>query len=120
VPSNEERGYVLRKIMRRAIHQGRRIGIEGAFLTRYADVVRDLMGGQYGELIEQRDAVDMWLAREEEAKRLADLKGRMTYTELSPAAIEEMRQATAPVIEDVKKRAGADLVAQVLAEAAKH
>ncbi|MEA2123456.1 MAG: alanyl-tRNA synthetase [Solirubrobacteraceae bacterium] len=67
VPSNEERGYVLRKLMRRAIHQGRRIGVEGAFLTRYADVVRDLMGAQYGELLEQREAIDMWLAREEEA-----------------------------------------------------
>ena len=44
----------------------------------------------------------------------------MTYTELTPAAREEMRKATAPVIEEVKKRAGADLVNQVLAEAAKH
>jgi alanyl-tRNA synthetase len=67
VPSNEERGYVLRKIMRRAIHQGRRIGIEGAFLTQYADVVRDLMGASYPELVEQREVVDMWLGREEEA-----------------------------------------------------
>ena len=60
------------------------------------------------------------LAAEEEAKQLALLKGKMTYTELTPAAREEMRKATAPVIEDVKKRAGADLVSQVLAEAAKH
>ena len=60
------------------------------------------------------------LAAEEEAKQLALLKGKMTYTELTPAAREEMRKATAPVIEDVKKRAGADLVNQVLAEAAKH
>jgi hypothetical protein len=43
----------------------------------------------------------------------------MTYTEVPPAALEEMRKTAAPVIEDVKKRAGADLVAQVLAEAGK-
>lgn len=60
------------------------------------------------------------LAAEQEASKLAELKARMTYTELTPAAREEMRKASLPVIEDVKKRAGADLVNQVLAEAAKH
>ena len=61
------------------------------------------------------------LAIEDEAKALAELKTKMTYTEISPAAREEMRKATAPVINEVvKKRAGADLVDQVLAEAAKH
>jgi tripartite ATP-independent transporter DctP family solute receptor len=60
------------------------------------------------------------LAVESEAKALAELKTKMTLTEISPAALDEMRKATAPVIEDVKKRAGAELVAQVLAEAAKH
>src|SRR5688500_5103060 len=50
VPSNEERGYVLRRLMRRAIVQGRRIGIESPFLPRYADVVRELMGSTYPEL----------------------------------------------------------------------
>ena len=59
------------------------------------------------------------LAIDEEAKRLAELKGKMTYTEIAPAAIEEMRKSSAPVIEEVKKRAGADLVTQVLAEAGK-
>ena len=59
------------------------------------------------------------LAIESEAKALAELKTKMTLTEISPAAIDEMRKATAPVIEEVKKRAGADLVNQVLAEAAK-
>ena len=43
----------------------------------------------------------------------------MTYTEITPAARAEMRTATLPVIEDVKKRAGADLVNQVLADVAK-
>ena len=59
------------------------------------------------------------LAIESEAKALAELKTKMTLTEISPAAIEEMRKAPAPVIEEVKKRAGADLVNQVLAEVAK-
>lgn len=59
------------------------------------------------------------LAAEDEAKRFAELKAKMTYTEIAPAALDEMRRTTAPVIEEVKKRAGADLVAQVLAEAAK-
>lgn len=66
VPSNEERGYVLRRLMRRAIVQGRRIGIEPGFLPKYAQVVRDTMGRAYPELIEQGSAIDMWLAREEE------------------------------------------------------
>ncbi len=66
VPSNEDRGYVLRRLMRRAIVQGRRIGIEPGFLPQYAQVVRDAMGAAYPELIEQASTIDMWLAREEE------------------------------------------------------
>jgi TRAP-type transport system periplasmic protein len=60
------------------------------------------------------------LAAEQEAGKFGELKAKMTYTELTPAAREEMRKASLPVIEDVKKRAGADLVNQVLSEAAKH
>jgi alanyl-tRNA synthetase len=67
VPSNEERGYVLRRLMRRAIVQGRRIGIEQGFLPQFADVVRDSMGGAYPELHEQRETIAMWLRNEEEA-----------------------------------------------------
>ena len=39
VPSNEDRGYILRRVMRRAIQQGQRIGIEGVFLPRFAEQV---------------------------------------------------------------------------------
>ncbi|WP_418319990.1 TRAP transporter substrate-binding protein [Piscinibacter sakaiensis] len=60
------------------------------------------------------------LAIESEAKALADLKTKMTYTEIPPAVREEMRKLSAPVINDVvKKRAGAALVDQVLADVAK-
>src|SRR4051812_15455187 len=67
VPSNEDRGYVLRRVMRRAILQGRRIGIEPGFMPRFAAVVREQMGAAYPELVEQAETVDMWVAREEEA-----------------------------------------------------
>jgi alanyl-tRNA synthetase len=67
VPSNEDRGYVLRRVMRRAIQQGRALELEPGFLTRYSERVRDVMGGTYPELREHADAIDMWLSSEEEA-----------------------------------------------------
>jgi alanyl-tRNA synthetase len=66
VPSNEDRGYVLRRIMRRAIQQGRSLELERGFLLRYSDRVTEIMGGEYSELAEQRDAIHRWLESEEE------------------------------------------------------
>ncbi|MGA2320002.1 MAG: alanine--tRNA ligase [Solirubrobacteraceae bacterium] len=66
VPSNEDRGYVLRRVMRRAIQQGRTLALEPGFLTRYAERVREVMSGAYPELSEQRAAIEEWLSAEEE------------------------------------------------------
>ncbi len=66
VPSNEDRGYVLRRVMRRAIQQGLALEMAPGFLTRYSERVRELMGRAYPELIEQAEVTDMWLAAEEE------------------------------------------------------
>jgi alanyl-tRNA synthetase len=66
VPSNEDRGYVLRRVMRRAIQQGLALELAPGFLTRYSARVREIMGGAYPELLEQADATDMWLSAEEE------------------------------------------------------
>jgi alanyl-tRNA synthetase len=67
VPSNEDRGYVLRRIMRRAILQGRHtLELDPGFLGRYAELVTELMGGEYQELHEHRDTVRKWLQSEEE------------------------------------------------------
>jgi len=66
VPSNEDRGYVLRRVMRRAIQQGRALELEPGFLRRYAERVTELMGGEYRELREQEDVVRRWLDAEEE------------------------------------------------------
>ncbi|MBV9715536.1 MAG: alanine--tRNA ligase [Solirubrobacterales bacterium] len=67
VPSNEDRGYVLRRIMRRAIQQGRALELEPGFLARYAERVGELMGAEYPELHEQREAIRRWLDSEEES-----------------------------------------------------
>ncbi len=66
VPSNEDRGYVLRRVMRRAIQQGIALELEPGFLTRYSGRVREIMGGAYPELNEQAASTDMWLSAEEE------------------------------------------------------
>jgi alanyl-tRNA synthetase len=88
VPSNEDRGYVLRRIMRRAILQGRHtLELEPGFLGRLAERVTELMGSEYGELHEHRDTVRKWLDAEEEgfgrtlaqgSKLLDDLIARAT------------------------------------------
>jgi alanyl-tRNA synthetase len=66
VPSNEDRGYVLRRIMRRAIQQGRTLGLDRGFLAGYAERVAELMGSEYRELRDQRELVRKWLDAEEE------------------------------------------------------
>ena len=66
VPSNEDRGYVLRRIMRRAIHQGRSIGLEAPFMSRFADRALELLAPAYPELAAARETVLRWAADEEE------------------------------------------------------
>jgi alanyl-tRNA synthetase len=68
LPSNEGRGYVLRKIMRRAIRHGRLLGATKPFLAEMIDVVRDLMGGAYPELREPAAARIPEIVRSEETR----------------------------------------------------
>ncbi|HEX3987504.1 MAG TPA: alanine--tRNA ligase [Acidobacteriaceae bacterium] len=65
MPSNEGRGYVLRKIMRRAIRHGRRLGTEKPFLNQMVFAVRDLMAGAYPELMESAERVAQVVLSEE-------------------------------------------------------
>jgi alanyl-tRNA synthetase len=66
VPSNEERGYVLRRVMRRAIQHGLALELAPGFLTRYSARVRELMGATYPEIVDRAESVEMWLSSEEE------------------------------------------------------
>src|SRR2546427_6562484 len=66
VPENEGRGYVMRRIIRRAVRQAGRIGLEPPFLAGLADVVVAQMGEAYPELRERQDEIRRVLGDEEE------------------------------------------------------
>jgi len=65
-PSNEDRGYVLRSVVRRAVRRGWQLGIERPFLIEVLDDVVAVMAGAYPELARDADAVGTTVAREEE------------------------------------------------------
>jgi alanyl-tRNA synthetase len=67
VPSNEERGYVLRRVMRRAIQQGRVLGLESPWIGRFAERTIEMMSDAYPELAQQRDTIMRWVGDEEQA-----------------------------------------------------
>ncbi len=66
LPDNEGRGYVLRRLLRRAARYGRLLGIEGSFLPKVVRVVIDQMQGAYPEFVERGDYILKVIAQEEE------------------------------------------------------
>ena len=66
LPSNEGRGYVLRRLLRRAVMKGHSIGIEGAFLNQYVEKIIELMGHVYPEIIDNRALIERVILSEEE------------------------------------------------------
>ncbi len=66
LPSNEGRGYVLRRLLRRAIMKAHSIGIEGHFLNDYVDEIVRLMGHVYPEIVENRELERKLILAEEE------------------------------------------------------
>jgi alanyl-tRNA synthetase len=82
-PSNEGRGYVMRRIVRRAVLQANRIGLAGPFLARLADVVVDQMGHAYPELTEHRPEIHRVLMAEEERFSQTLARGLKLFEELA-------------------------------------
>jgi len=66
LPGNEGRGYVLRKIMRRALRHGKKLGIEGAFLSPLTAAVVERMKAAYPELVSHQESVARVVTVEEE------------------------------------------------------
>ncbi|TMP80235.1 alanine--tRNA ligase [Pseudoalteromonas phenolica] len=88
MPSNEGRGYVLRRIIRRAVRHGNKLGAEGAFFFKLVAALVQEMGEAYPELAKQQEIIEKVLRIEEEQfgktldrglaileENLADLKG---------------------------------------------
>ena len=66
LPSNEGRGYVLRRLLRRAVMKGHLLGLDKPFLNDYVDEVVRLMGDVYPELVENRELTRRVILSEEE------------------------------------------------------
>jgi len=67
LPSNEGRGYVLRRILRRAARFGRRLGLENPFLYQLVDVMAEMMSDIYPEVVEKRSHIEKVIRSEEES-----------------------------------------------------
>ena len=66
LPSNEWRGYVLRRIMRRAMRHGRKLGLTEPFLWRGVDWVGEVMGRAYPDIVRERERIMQVVRQEEE------------------------------------------------------
>ncbi len=66
IPSNEGRGYILRRLLRRAVRHGRLLGIEGHFIDGLSSTVVELLGGVYPELKEHYRLIEEVVEAEEE------------------------------------------------------
>jgi alanyl-tRNA synthetase len=67
VPSNEDRGYILRRIMRRAIQQGRALGLSSPYLGRFAQRVIETLAEVHPQVEAERETIVGWIDNEEES-----------------------------------------------------
>ncbi len=86
LPSNEGRGYVVRRILRRAARHGRRLDLREPFLWNIAEIVIDTMGEAYPELRQRRDFILKAIRREEERFNLTLDRGLQVYAEIRDLA----------------------------------
>ncbi|GAB2901763.1 alanine--tRNA ligase [Uliginosibacterium flavum] len=95
IPSNEGRGYVLRRIARRAIRHGYKLGARTPFFYKLVDVLAAEMGGAYPELVSQQRRVTEVLKHEEERFFLTIANGM----EILEAALAVMQQSGSLVLD---------------------
>ncbi len=82
-PSNEGRGYVMRRVIRRAVQQAARVGLEPPYLARLADVVIEQMKDGYAELKEHRSEIHRILSAEEERFGQTLTRGMRLFEEIA-------------------------------------
>lgn len=98
MPSNEGRGYVLRRIIRRAARHGRLLGIEGTFLKELSNRVIHVSGEAYPELVEKKDYIQKIIQVEEDNFNLTLDKGE----EIIQEYIEDMEKEGTKVLDGAR------------------
>ncbi len=91
IPANEGRGYVLRRIIRRAVQAGDRLGMKETFLTAALPPLLDQMGETYPELVERRDLIENVIESEEATYRNTLNEGEQLFYRLASDLKEESR-----------------------------
>jgi alanyl-tRNA synthetase len=95
VPSNEFRGYVLRKIMRRAMRHGKKLGLNQPFLHKLVDVLVQEMGGAYPELKSGRDTIVQVIRSEEDRFGTVLTEGLPRLEDVLDRAMKGSKRVTA-------------------------
>ena len=95
MPSNEGRGYVLRRLLRRAARHGRILGIEGPFLVELSNKVIEVSGEAYPELVEKKEYLQNIIAKEESNFAATIDKGEAIILEY----VEELKAAGQTVLD---------------------
>ena len=89
LPGNEGRSYIIRRLLRRAVRSGRKLGVEKPFLFRLAAVVADIMGDDYSEVRDKLEFIERVIRLEEERFHETLSEGEA----LLSATIEQLQQA---------------------------
>ncbi|MCR8967868.1 alanine--tRNA ligase [Streptococcus zalophi] len=93
LPGNEGRGYVLRRLLRRAVMHGRRLGIKESFLYRLVVIVGQIMESYYPEVLEKHDFIEKIIKHEEETFAKTIDSGSVHLDQLL-ASLKEKGQTT--------------------------
>ncbi|KHF34687.1 Alanine--tRNA ligase [Paenibacillus sp. P1XP2] len=88
LPSNEGRGYVIRRLLRRAVRYGKVLGLDRPFLYTLTETVGDIMGVFYPEVVEKREFIEKVIRTEEERFHETLSEGLAILEDISKKALE--------------------------------
>ena len=92
IPGNEGRGYVLRRILRRAARYGRKINLKEPFLFRLVDILAENMGKVFPEIIEKKENIQKIIKAEEESFNATLDRGLSLFEEISEKSLSEKKE----------------------------